>query len=69
MGTVIRVIFREGEPKRASFARRRGLTFWRDSAEVAFAAVYRLTRRAENREIHETAAKTCPFPAKIAPQR
>jgi len=77
MGIVIRMIFREGKPKqrppgrvsRPTIAGQRGLTLWRDNAELVFAAAYRLAPRLETGEAHETAAKTCPFPAKLAPQR
>jgi hypothetical protein len=76
MGTVIRVIFREGVQKqhkdgrvsRTSLARQRGLTLWCAREDLVFAAAYRLALRAENSEIHEIHASTCQFPAKRAPQ-
>jgi len=76
MGTVIRVIFRDGVQKlrkngrvsRATLARQRGLTLWRAREDLVFAAAYRLALRAENSDIHEIHATTCQFPAKRAPQ-
>jgi len=50
MGILIRVIFREGEPKANRCgsqarcntpARRRGLTLWRDHGDVVFVTAYR----------------------------
>jgi hypothetical protein len=50
MGTVIRVIFREGVPKqklrvggarRSALARERGLTLWRERDDLVIAAAYR----------------------------
>lgn len=61
MATVIRMIFREGLPKgraasfshanhsRRSIARERGLTLWRESADLVIAAAYRVIP-AENRD-------------------
>jgi hypothetical protein len=61
MGTVIRVIFREGMPKyrapvlsranhsRRSIARERGLTLWHEKEDLVIAAAYRVIP-AENRE-------------------
>lgn len=51
MGTVIRMIFREGTPKhrkgqaslRRSLARERGLTLWRERADLVIAAAYRVS--------------------------
>jgi len=51
MGIVIRMIFREGTPKhrkgqaslRRSLARERGLTLWRERADLVIAAAYRVS--------------------------
>lgn len=76
MGTLIRVIFREGVPRqrngrnvsrRSSLARERGLTLWREREDLVIAAAYRVAPPAENRE-HDRAANTCQFPLKLAPQ-
>lgn len=51
MGTLIRVIFREGTPRqklrvsqsrRSSIARDRGLTLWREREDLVIAAAYRV---------------------------
>ena len=76
MGTLIRVIFREGVPKqrnvnrmsrRSTLARERGLTLWREREDLVIAAAYRVAPPAEARE-NEPHANTCQFPLKIAPQ-
>jgi hypothetical protein len=74
MGTLIRVIFREGVPRhrnvnrasrRSTLARERGLTLWREREDLVIAAAYRVAPPAESRE---NDAHTCQFPLKIAPQ-
>jgi hypothetical protein len=78
MGTLIRVIFREGVPRqrnvnrmsparRSSLARERGLTLWREREDLVIAAAYRVAPPTEARE-HEAHTNTCQFPLKIAPQ-
>ena len=76
MGTLIRVIFREGVPRqrylrnssrRSSLARERGLTLWREREDLVIAAAYRVAPQAESRD-HDHAANTCQFPLKLAPQ-
>lgn len=51
MGTLIRVIFREGTPRqklrvsqsrRSTLARERGLTLWRERDDLVIAAAYRV---------------------------
>jgi len=76
MGTLIRVIFREGVPRqrnlrnstrRSSLARERGLTLWREREDLVIAAAYRVAPPAESRD-HDHPANTCQFPLKLAPQ-
>lgn len=77
MGTLIRVIFREGVPRqrhinrnagrRNSLARERGLTLWREREDLVIAAAYRVAPPADARD-HEHPASTCQFPLKFAPQ-
>ena len=77
MGTLIRVIFREGVPRqrnvnrgssrRSSLARERGLTLWREREDLVIAAAYRVAPPTENRD-HDHSANTCQFPLKLAPQ-
>ena len=78
MGTLIRVIFREGVPRqrsnvrmtasrRTGLARERGLTLWRERDDLVIAAVYRVAPQTDQR------AKRDPVPAccthlKFAPQ-
>lgn len=60
MGTLIRVIFREGVPRqrganranpsrRSAVARERGLTLWRERDDLVIAAAYRVAPPAEVR--------------------
>ncbi len=77
MGTLIRVIFREGVPRqrhlnrnagrRSSLARERGLTLWREREDLVIAAAYRVAPPAEAREPSHL-INTCQFPLKSAPQ-
>lgn len=78
MGTLIRVIFREGVPRqraagrnpsrRSTLARERGLTLWREREDLVIAAAYRVAPVAEAKD-HETQASTCQFPLKFAPNQ
>lgn len=79
MGTLIRVIFREGVPRqrsanratvarRSALARERGLTLWRERDDLVIAAVYRVAPQSDQRT-----SKKHPEPAsctylKFAPQ-
>ncbi len=74
MGTVIRVIFREGTPKqklrvsqsrRSAVARERGLTLWRERDDLVIAAAYRVAPGGEPKT--EARTTTC-VPLKFAPQ-
>jgi hypothetical protein len=74
MGTLIRVIFREGTPKqklrvsqlrRSTVARERGLTLWRERDELVIAAAYRVAPAAESKTEAQT---TACIPLKFAPQ-
>jgi hypothetical protein len=67
MGTLIRVIFREGVPRqrnanraipsrRSALARERGLTLWRERDDLVIAAAYRVAPPAEIRQSEETPA-------------
>jgi len=77
MGTLIRVIFREGVPRqrninrsasrRSSLARERGLTLWREREDLVIAAAYRVAPQGESRD-HDRPTNTCQFPLKLAPQ-
>jgi hypothetical protein len=73
MGTVIRVIFREGTPKqklrvsqsrRSAVARERGLTLWRERDDLVIAAAYRVAAAGEAKAVAQTT--TC-IPLKFAP--
>lgn len=72
MGTLIRVIFREGvprqrgrasAPRRTALARERGLTLWREREDLVIAAAYRVAPPAEPRPQEESAFT----PLKFAP--
>jgi hypothetical protein len=74
MGTLIRVIFREGMPKqkrrmsqvrRSAVVRERGLTLWRERDDLVIAAAYRVTSAGETK--HEAQLSAC-IPLKFAPQ-
>ena len=74
MGTVIRVIFREGTPKqklranqsrRSAVARERGLTLWREREDLVIAAAYRVAPAAG--EPKAEAQTTACIPLKFAP--
>lgn len=74
MGTLIRVIFREGVPKqklrisqsrRSTIARERGLTLWRERDDLVIAAAYRAVAASEAK--NEAQASAC-VPLKFAPQ-
>lgn len=74
MGTVIRVIFREGTPKqktrvsqsrRSAVARERGLTLWRERDDLVIAAAYRVVPAAKPKP---EALTTACVPLKFAPQ-
>ncbi|HUO97334.1 MAG TPA: hypothetical protein VMU01_01620 [Rhizomicrobium sp.] len=77
MCTVIRVIFREGAPRRRaanrnpsrrnSLARERGLTLWREREDLVIAAVYRIAPTGDAGD-GDHLADTCQFPLKFAPQ-
>jgi len=75
MGTLIRVIFREGVPRqralsrtntsrRSALARERGLTLWRERDDLVIAAAYRVAPPAEpHQEAHSfTPLKFAPNP-------
>lgn len=75
MGTVIRVIFREGVPRqrnrsragrRSALARERGLTLWRERDDLVIAAAYRvappLEPRAEQDALTLTPLRFAPHP-------
>jgi len=73
MGTLIRVIFREGVPKqklrvsqarRSALARERGLTLWRERDDLVIAAAYRGAPAGEAK--HEAQPIACA-PLKFAP--
>lgn len=73
MGTVIRVIFREGTPKqklranqsrRSAVARERGLTLWRERDDLVIAAAYRVAPAAAPKT--EAQPSAC-IPLKFAP--
>jgi hypothetical protein len=73
MGTLIRVIFREGTPRqrsrnsatrRSPLARERGLTLWREREDLVIAAAYRVAPPAEPRNIEEA---NLSAPLKFAP--
>lgn len=74
MGTVIRVIFREGKPRHQWRVSRslstgqtckRGLTLWRERDDLVFAAVYRVAAPTNTK----AAARTPPCtPLEFAPQ-
>jgi hypothetical protein len=78
MGTLIRVIFREGVPRqraanravhsrRSAIARERGLTLWREREDLVIAAAYRVAPRSEAQVDHD--AQVSAFvPLKLAPQ-
>jgi hypothetical protein len=73
MGTVIRMIFREGVPRhtdrngavrRSSTARVRGLTLWRERQDLVIAAAYRIAPAPDGQD---SPSATCE-PLKFAPQ-
>jgi|GEM_PF-1465304 len=75
MGTLIRVIFREGVPRqramsrnnqsrRSTIARERGLTLWRERDDLVIAAAYRVAPPTEPRVSQDASAFT---PLKFAP--
>jgi hypothetical protein len=73
MGTLIRVIFREGTPRqklrvsqsrRSTVARERGLTLWRERDDLVIAAAYRVAPPGEAKS--EALASPC-VPLKFAP--
>ena len=73
MGTLIRVIFREGVPKqrlrvsqarRSALARERGLTLWRERDDLVIAAAYRAAPAGETKRKAQPSACT---PLKFAP--
>lgn len=78
MGTLIRVIFREGVPRqrnanravpsrRSVIARERGLTLWRERDDLVIAAAYRVAPQSESRNKADTQINAC-IPLKFAPQ-
>lgn len=78
MGTLIRVIFREGVPRhraanrataarRNSLARERGLTLWRERDDLVIAAVYRVAPQSGQQTKQEPASGSCTY-LKFAPQ-
>jgi hypothetical protein len=78
MGTLIRVIFREGVPRqrianraansrRSVIARERGLTIWREREDLVIAAAYRVAPQSDARNNHDIQINTC-IPLKFAPQ-
>lgn len=75
MGTLIRVIFREGVPRqrnranpsrRSALARERGLTLWRERDDLVIAAAYRVAPKDEVRR--EDAPPTTLLRLQSAPQ-
>lgn len=77
MGTLIRVIFREGvprqraanravSPRRSALARERGLTLWREREDLVIAAAYRVAPPSDNRNPPEAQVSPC-IPLKFAP--
>lgn len=78
MGTLIRVIFREGVPRqrsanrmiqsrRSALARERGLTLWREREDLVIAAAYRVAPTNEAQAHHD--AQISSFtPLQAAPQ-
>ena len=73
MGTLIRVIFREGVPKpkkrvsqsrHSALARERGLTLWHERDDLVIAAAYRATTVGEAKR--EAQPSAC-IPLKFAP--
>ena len=73
MGTLIRMIFREGVPKqklrvsqarRTALARERGLTLWRERDDLVIAAAYRGIPAGETKL---EAQPTSSAPLKFAP--
>jgi hypothetical protein len=78
MGTLIRVIFREGVPRQRSvnravpsrrsvIARERGLTLWRERDDLVIAAAYRVAAPSEARSKPDAQVSSC-IPLKFAPQ-
>jgi hypothetical protein len=77
MGTVIRMIFREGvsrqrtsgkgAARRSSLARERGLTLWREREDLVIAAAYRIAPPDGPRTKPGAACSPC-IPLKSAPQ-
>jgi hypothetical protein len=78
MGTLIRVIFREGVPRqrtanramtsrRSAIARERGLTLWREREDLVIAAAYRVAPQADTRSNPDSHVNAC-IPLKFAPQ-
>lgn len=78
MGTLIRVIFREGVPRqrsanrattsrRSAIARERGLTLWRERDDLVIAAAYRVAPQSDARNNTDTLINAC-IPLKFAPQ-
>lgn len=72
MGTLIRVIFREGTPRqrgrhngarRSAIARERGLTLWHERDDLVIAAAYRVAPPAEPRSQDDASF----IPLKFAP--
>jgi hypothetical protein len=64
MGTLIRVIFREGTPRqkprssqqrRSRVARERGLTLWREREDLVIVAAYRGNASAEPEKLTQAA--------------
>jgi hypothetical protein len=77
MGTLIRVIFREGVPRqraanravpsrRSAIARERGLTLWRERDDLVIAAAYRVAPQSEARSKPDAQVASC-VPLKFAP--
>lgn len=77
MGTLIRVIFREGVPRqrtanrampsrRSALARERGLTLWRERDDLVIAAAYRVAPQSEARSKADSEL-TASVPLKFAP--
>jgi hypothetical protein len=75
MGTLIRVIFREGVPRqramsrnntsrRSALSRERGLTLWRERDDLVIAAAYRVAPPAEPRGDQDAGTFT---PLRFAP--
>jgi hypothetical protein len=78
MGTLIRVIFREGVPRqrnanravpsrRSTLARERGLTLWHERDDLVIAAAYRIAPPSESRNKPDAQVNSC-IPLKFAPQ-